>query len=202
MTLDAEKRISDIIVSSLLIITVWFVCNWWELRRLSWKDYWKHPLIDQDSSNPLLYRTAFCHINRLLFNPLSAGLSNYFLFNYMISQVISGKFSLDVDKLLQDCRILPSPQDLRYAVFAAGASQHSVESLKKDLPVLRKSCIVRVLGPLRFEMGLPNSITAVISVHECYPEVLVVLPFIWETSSVFICLNLFFYPELINDLSL
>ena len=52
-----------------------------------------------------------------------------------------------------------------------GASQNSVEFVKKDLPELRKSCIVRVLGPLRFEMGLPNSITAVISVHECYPEV-------------------------------
>ena len=93
------------------------------------------------------------------------------LFSHSIAQVISGKFSPDVDKLLQDCRILPSPQDLRYAVFAMGASQNSVEFVKKDLPELRKSCIVRVLGPLRFEMGLPNSITAVISVHECYPEV-------------------------------
>ena len=109
---------------------------------------------------------------------LSFKVSNQLLFHHMISQVISGKFSLDVDKLLQDCRILPSPQDLRYAVFAAGASQNSFESVKKDLPILRKSCIVRVLGPLRFEMGLPNSITAVISVHECYPEVRAVLPFI------------------------
>ena len=87
------------------------------------------------------------------------------------SQVISGKTSLDIEKILQDSRVLPSPQDLRYAIFAVGASQGATEMIRRELPALRKSCIVKVLGPLRFELGLPNSITAVISFHECYPEV-------------------------------
>lgn len=71
--------------------------------------------------------------------------------------------------------MLPCPQDLRYAIFAVGASQDTSEIIRRELPDLRKSCIVRVLGPLRFELGLPNSITAVISFHECYPEVTLVL---------------------------
>lgn len=67
--------------------------------------------------------------------------------------------------------MLPCPQDLRYAVFAVGAAQNAAESVKIALPELRKSCIVKVLSPLQFELGLPNSITAIVSIHECYPEV-------------------------------
>ena len=89
----------------------------------------------------------------------------------LYSQVASGKTTLDIEKILQDSRVLPCPQDLRYAVFAVGASQSATETIRRELPALRKSCIVKVLGPLRFELGLPNSVTAVISFHECYPEV-------------------------------
>ena len=56
-------------------------------------------------------------------------------------------------------------------MFAVGASQNSAESVKNDLLPLRKSCIVKVLGPLQFELGLQNNIAVVVSVHECYPEV-------------------------------
>jgi hypothetical protein len=86
--------------------------------------------------------------------------------------MISGTAPLDLKKLIQDSRILPGPQDLRYAVFAVGASQYSGGAVKKHLAELRKSCIVKILGPLRIELGLPSSVTAVISVHECYPEVI------------------------------
>ena len=95
--------------------------------------------------------------------------------NFLLSlslQTISGKLSLDLVKLVQDSRVLPCPQDLRYAVFALGASQNAAESVRNHLPELRKSCIVRILGPLQFELGMPNSITAVIAVHDCYPEVM------------------------------
>ena len=85
--------------------------------------------------------------------------------------MLSGKACIDLKKLLQDSRVLPCPQDLRYAVFAVGASQNAAESVKNALPELRKACLVKVLGPLQFELGLPNSITAIISIHECYPEV-------------------------------
>mmetsp|Transcript_25789 Transcript_25789/g.24635 ORF Transcript_25789/g.24635 Transcript_25789/m.24635 type:complete len:361 (+) Transcript_25789:57-1139(+) len=86
-------------------------------------------------------------------------------------KVINGKSIIDVKKLLQDSRVLPCPQDLRYAVFALGASQNAVECVRKDLQELRKTCLVKALSPLRFELELPNSLSAIVSIHECYPEV-------------------------------
>lgn len=77
-------------------------------------------------------------------------------------------------------------------MFAVGASQHSAEAIKKHLADLRKCCIVKVLGPLRIELGLPNSITAVISVHECYPEVNIDIAFmkcITKSRGNFVCRN-------------
>jgi hypothetical protein len=90
--------------------------------------------------------------------------------------------SYDVQKLLDDCRVLPSPQDLRYVVFAISASQGAKEAALKDLPELRKQSILKVLDShaataardapiLRFQLELRGRVVATVSVHDCYPEV-------------------------------
>ena len=78
--------------------------------------------------------------------------------------------------ILSDAIVLPSPQDLRYAVFALGAVQKSAAILTQHTSELRKKCIVRSNGytakssMASVQITLSNGVTASFSVHACYPE--------------------------------
>lgn len=79
--------------------------------------------------------------------------------------------------VLTEAAVLPSPQDLRYAIFALGAVQNAPATLQQHLSELRKRCIVRSNGysasssAASVQVTLSNGVTACISVHACYPEV-------------------------------
>jgi len=78
--------------------------------------------------------------------------------------------------ILSDAIVLPSPQDLRYAVFALGAVQKSSAILTQHTAELRQKCIVRSNGytakssMASVQITLSNGVTASFSVHACYPE--------------------------------
>lgn len=82
-----------------------------------------------------------------------------------------------VHDVLTDAMVLPSPQDLRYAIFALGAVQTAPSLLQQHVAELRKRCIVRSNGfqpgnsTASVQVTLSNGVTASISVHACYPEV-------------------------------
>lgn len=78
---------------------------------------------------------------------------------------------LQVQGLLQECLLLPTPQDLRHAVCHIRAAQHSAGALQKHISQLRKMCIVKVGANGSIQVTLASGLTLSISVHECYPDV-------------------------------
>ena len=82
-----------------------------------------------------------------------------------------------VADILSEAIALPSPQDLRFAVFALGAVQRSAAALALHTAELRKRCIVRSAGfsaassCASVQLTLSNGVTCSLSVHPCYPEV-------------------------------
>lgn len=93
-------------------------------------------------------------------------------------EVKAGDLPMRLEKLLDDSRVLPSPQDLRYAVFAIGAAQLARDAAMKDIATVKalRTCLVQMLASddsslLRFQLELKGRIVATIAVHECYPEV-------------------------------
>ena len=92
----------------------------------------------------------------------------------------SGDFPVRLQKLLDDCRMLPSPQDLRYVVFAIAAAQGAREAANRDIAAVKalRTCLFKTLPDapndtalMRFQLELKGRIVAVVAVHECYPDV-------------------------------
>jgi len=81
---------------------------------------------------------------------------------------VTGDMAADI---LADARTLPSPQDLRYALFALSACQHAQAIFATHVSALRKRCLVRQNGSNRVQLTLANGVSASISAHMCYPEV-------------------------------
>lgn len=79
--------------------------------------------------------------------------------------------------ILSESITMPSPQDVRYAMFALGAVQRSGAVLTQHVSELRRHCIVRsnffttLTKYASVLVTLSNGVTASISVHPCYPEV-------------------------------
>ena len=78
---------------------------------------------------------------------------------------------LQVQGLLQECVLLPTPQDLRHAICHIRAAQNSAGALQKHISQLRKMCIVKLGANGSFQVTLASGLTLHILVHECYPDV-------------------------------
>ena len=95
-------------------------------------------------------------------------------------EVKEGDLPMRLEKLLVDSRILPSPQDLRYVVFAIGAAQLARDAATKDIAAVKalRTCLIKMLtndasetSLLRVQLELKGRVVATVAVHECYPEV-------------------------------
>jgi hypothetical protein len=92
----------------------------------------------------------------------------------------SGDLPMRLEKLMDDSRVLPSPQDLRYVVFAIGAAQGARDAAARDIAAVKalRTCLFKALPDapndtalMRFQLELKGRIVAVVAVHECYPDV-------------------------------
>ena len=74
-------------------------------------------------------------------------------------------------ELLAECKELPAPNDLRHAIFCLYSAPLAPSKLAEHMMELRKQCLVNKVGHLSIEFKLENQLTAVMTVHPCYPNV-------------------------------
>ena len=93
----------------------------------------------------------------------------------------TGDLPMRLEKLLMDSRMLPSPQDLRYVIFAITTAQDARTIAMKDIATIKalRTCLFKMLengngnggttsddtSLLRFQMELKGRIVAIIAIH-------------------------------------
>jgi len=73
--------------------------------------------------------------------------------------------------MLSSCVSLPSPDDIKQAIFYLRSSQLSQQEVKKDISELRKKSIVTPKGPHLIDVTFQSGVTATLRTHMCYPHV-------------------------------
>lgn len=86
-------------------------------------------------------------------------------------QIIESSSKIDIQKIIQDVAMMPTPQDLRYTMFALSSCQDSQIHLQKHIALLRKKCIIKQVTPNTVQVTLGTGISVTLLIHECYPEV-------------------------------
>ena len=86
-------------------------------------------------------------------------------------QIVESSSKIDIQKIIQDIAMMPTPQDLRYALFSLSSMQESQIQLQKHIASLRKKCIIKQNSPNTVQITLGSGISATLLIHECYPEV-------------------------------
>jgi len=90
---------------------------------------------------------------------------------YDIQIVESSSSKIDIQKIIQDVAMMPSPQDLRYVLFSLSSMQESQIQLQKHIASLRKKCIIKQNSQNTVQITLGSGISATLLIHECYPEI-------------------------------
>ena len=90
---------------------------------------------------------------------------------YDIQVVESSSSKIDIQKIIQDVAMMPSPQDLRYVLFSLSSIQESQIQLQKHIASLRKKCIIKQNSQNTVQITLGSGISATLLIHECYPEI-------------------------------
>ena len=89
-------------------------------------------------------------------------------------QILSSPVRYQVDaaaEIMSSCAVLPSPDDIRQAMFFLRSSQLSLQQIKRDISELRKKCIVTSKGdPYRYDVTFRSGVTASLRVNICYPH--------------------------------
>jgi hypothetical protein len=82
---------------------------------------------------------------------------------------------ISANKILEDAKSFPAPQDLRFTVFACQAVLQYSSIVQQHLSELRKNCLLTVTDPFHIKISTPRGVEAHISLHYCYPQVISVI---------------------------
>jgi hypothetical protein len=88
-----------------------------------------------------------------------------------ITIIESSQVKIDVNRILDDVTMMPTPQDLRYCLFALSSCQESQMHLQKHIAALRKKCIIKQVNTNTVQITLGSGISVTLLIHECYPEI-------------------------------
>ena len=88
-----------------------------------------------------------------------------------ITIIESSHVKIDVNRILDDVTMMPTPQDLRYCLFALSSCQESQMHLQKHIAALRKKCIIKQVNTNTVQITLGSGISVTLLIHECYPEI-------------------------------
>lgn len=77
--------------------------------------------------------------------------------------------------ILADAQMYEPPQDLRYAVFACRASLLSPMFIRQHVEELKRLCDLQVVDASHIMLTTVKGLQAVIALHYCYPQVIVIL---------------------------
>lgn len=78
---------------------------------------------------------------------------------------------VDERAVLAEARMLPPPQDFRFAVFAVKAAYQCQSAVSKDCALLQKKAIIVRTQPLSCSLTFKNGLSAKVAIHPHYPEV-------------------------------
>ena len=89
-----------------------------------------------------------------------------------MDQILSDDMRSKADsaEMLSSCAALPSPDDIKQAMFYLRSSQFSEQEIKKDIIELRKKIIVTSKDPYLFNVTFQSGATATLKVHMSYPH--------------------------------
>jgi hypothetical protein len=89
-----------------------------------------------------------------------------------MDQILSDDMRSKADsaEMLSSCAALPSPDDIKQAMFYLRSSQFSEQEIKKDIIELRKKIIVTSKDPYLFNVTFQSGVTVTLKVHMSYPH--------------------------------
>jgi hypothetical protein len=89
-----------------------------------------------------------------------------------MGQILSDdmKSKADSAEMLSSSTALPSPDDIKQAMFYLRSTQFSEQEIKKDIIELRKKIIVTSKDPYLFNVTFQSGATATLKVHMSYPH--------------------------------